>query len=112
LAVLEPVYFLAALARGVEQPLLVHGVIQNAQWLMLVVWMTTDAKERRQTPGFDFGFFLLILYPISLFWYCIHTRGWRGLGLSLGLLLLTQLPAISTVVVVFIWSLARALRGG
>jgi len=102
MAVLEPAYFLALGWRGEQPTRLAMELLQRAPGVVLVVWMIADAKERRRTPCFDYGFFLLMLYPFSLFWYWTRTRGWRGLGLSLGLVLLAQVPAMAAGIIVFI----------
>jgi hypothetical protein len=67
-------------------------LMQYAVPVALLAWIAADAKERRRTPCFDFGLFLLGLWPLSLFWYCIATRGWRGLALAVGLFLLGSVP--------------------
>jgi hypothetical protein len=96
MAVLEPAYYLALRSRG-EVPLrLMLEVLRDAKAIVLVAWMVADAKERRRTPCFDYGFFLFMLYPFSLFWYWTRLRGWSGLGFSVGLVLLTALPPIVT----------------
>jgi hypothetical protein len=99
LAVLRPAYFLAVAWRGEQPAILAVELLQRAPGLVLVLWIVADAKERRRTPCFDYGFFLLMLYPFSLFWYWTRTRGWRGLGLATGLFVLQSAPATVSVIV-------------
>ena len=99
LAVLGPIYILVATARGQEPSRLALVLMQYAIPVTLLAWIAADAKERRQTPCFDFGFFLLATWPLSLFWYCGRTRGWRGVALASGLLLLGYVPMMFVVVV-------------
>ncbi len=67
--------------------------------ITLVLWIAADMKDHGRTPPFDMPFLLLLAFPISLFWYCISTRGWRGLALALGLLGLVYLPTMAVAVV-------------
>jgi hypothetical protein len=112
LAVLQPVYLVAEFLRGRPPLMLADVLFRYAAPLVLLQWMVTDARQRRSTPCFDYGFFLLILWPISLFWYCCRTRGWRGLGLAVGLWLLTAVPALTTGIVTMIWAIADAVLNG
>jgi hypothetical protein len=45
---------------------------------------------------------LFLLYPFSLFWYWTRALGWRGLCLSLGLVLLTLAPPTVVGIVSFV----------
>ena len=92
LGVLGPGYFVVAAARGQAPLMLAWFSMQYAVPVALLAWIAADAKERRRTPCFDFGLFLLVLWPLSLFWYCIATRGWRGLALAVGLYLVCGVP--------------------
>jgi hypothetical protein len=112
LAVLQPAYWLATVARG-QEPLGLASVLFS--WslpLVVVLWIVADAKQRRCTPCFDYGFFLILLWPISLFWYCTRKSGWRGFGLALGLFLLPGVPALTTAVAVACWTIATAALQG
>lgn len=60
--------------------------------LMLVLWMDADARRRRILPCYDFGFLAGVFFPVSLVWYCIWSRGWRGAFLFIGLLTLFIAP--------------------
>lgn len=60
--------------------------------LAAVLWIVEDARQKRRTPCFDFGYFLLVTYPFSLVWHCVSTRGWRGLLLLLAVLGIVYAP--------------------
>jgi hypothetical protein len=44
----------------------------------IVLWAVADARQRRQVPCFDFGFFLFLGFPVSIVWYVLWTRRLRG----------------------------------
>jgi hypothetical protein len=47
--------------------------------LAIVLWMIADARMRRRTPCYDFGFLVAVYFPVSLVWYVFWSRGWKGL---------------------------------
>jgi hypothetical protein len=53
--------------------------------LLVVWWAECDADRTRYWPAFHYSWFLLVLWPIAVPHYVIHTRGWRGVGLALAL---------------------------
>jgi hypothetical protein len=61
--------------------------------LAVMLWIVEDAHERRRTPCFDFGYFVFVTYPMSLVWYCISTRGWRGWLLVFAVLGIVYVPS-------------------
>lgn len=64
-------------------------------WPLLVAcWAAADARRRRVTPCFDFGFFCYALLPIAVPAYCLWSRGWRGMLTLLGLSALAVLPFV------------------
>jgi hypothetical protein len=66
--------------------------------LAFVLWMVADARTRRQTPCYDFGFLVALFFPVSLLWYVVWSRGWKGtfmLPALLGLLVLPWLAAVA-----------------
>jgi hypothetical protein len=58
----------------------------------VLIWMDYDAAPIRRRPCFDFGLFLVMAFPLSIFWYCFWSRGRRGLILLLGLGALLLVP--------------------
>lgn len=112
LCVLQPAYLIAEHLHGRGPLLFMEYLFQFSLAIVILQWIVADAHERRQTPCFDYGFFLLLLWPISLFWYGVRTRGWRGLALALGLCLLTVVPSIATALVGIVSAvIAGVLRG-
>jgi hypothetical protein len=67
--------------------------------LFLIWWVVTDVRrERGHLPCHDFGFLIGITLPISLAWYLIWSRGWKGL-LSLAFFgALMYLPWLATAI--------------
>ena len=77
-------------------------------WAFLTLyWIVADAGSQGRIPCFDFGFLCFVFYPISFLWYCIWSRGWRGV---LTLFLLAGLWVIPVVVAtllgIVLWSAA------
>ena len=62
--------------------------------IFLVAWVQADARSRRCTPCFDFGFFLLPIWTLSVPWYLIWTRGWRGVLVALMFYFLAVFPGV------------------
>ena len=76
--------------------------------LAAVLWIVEDAHQKRRTPCFDFGYFLLVMYPFSLVWYCVSTRGWRGWLLVLAVLGIVYVPyVVATVALAFLSVIMR-----
>ncbi len=64
-------------------------------WLFLLpIWAGLDAYRRRCTPCFDFTFFCYLFMPIAIPWYCLRTRGWKGLLFLCGLFALWVAPYV------------------
>lgn len=60
--------------------------LSSFSWvILLVLWITGDARRSRRTPCYDLGFFCALFFPVSLVWYCIWSRGWRGLLMLMAL---------------------------
>jgi len=64
----------------------------------VLIWMDFDALRLRRRPCFDFGLFLVSTFPLSLAWYCFWTRGWRGIGVLLGLASLLCIPILVSLI--------------
>ncbi len=96
MTVLLPIAYVGAANLPGPLPFLVLGFAAYAVPITLVLWVPADMKDRGRTPPFDLPFLLLLVFPLSLFWYCIWTRGWQGMLLALGLYVVACLPAIAT----------------
>ena len=77
----------------------VETVLGFAWTLLLLMWMQADARRRRCVPCFDFGFLAYATFPLSIAWYCVWSRGWRGLRLLLGLFCLFFVPLFIVLLV-------------
>jgi hypothetical protein len=75
--------------------------------LAFILWVTADARIRRRTPCYDFGFLVGVFFPASLVWYVLWSRGRRGLLTLAALIGLMLLPYASAIVA---WSLAHGPR--
>ena len=71
----------------------------------VVLWVVRDARDRGRIPCFDFGFLVLVGFPLSVAWYLFSTRGWRGLiilGVFVALYLIPWLCAAALWIVISI----------
>jgi hypothetical protein len=74
-------------------------IIGTSWMLFLLVWMDADALRRGGRPCYDFGFLSALVFPASLLWYCIWSRGWkRGLLTLFGLAGLWLAPWVAAVI--------------
>jgi len=105
MTVVRPVLSISGIDPGVPAPYFMGLFLGYALPVTVVLWIAADIVERGRTPCFDLPFLLLLAFPISLFWYCISTRGWRGLLLAMGLVALVCLPATATEIVRFALSI-------
>lgn len=66
--------------------------------LGVLAWIETDARQRRRTPFFDFGYLISFGMPLTLFWYLFKTRGWWTFLLVPMLYFVWMIPAISMAI--------------
>lgn len=71
--------------------------------IALAHWVAADLRGRGVTPCFELPFLLLLAWPLSLFWYCLWTRGGWGFVLAAGLVVLSYLPLFTTNLLWFVW---------
>jgi len=93
------VWWFFYLRTGYYLPALEAVALWISCWLT-IRWMVADARRRQEVPCFDFGFLCVLMYPTSLIWYCISSRGWRGLLMLLLLSCLCLAPALLASVAV------------
>jgi hypothetical protein len=77
--------------------------------LAVILWLQKDAQRTGTGVVLDWGYFLLIAWPVVVPWYAFKTRGRKGWWLTAGLLGLIGSPYISAVVVA---SIARYFETG
>src|SRR5262245_43611103 len=75
-----------------------QSLISTGVALALVFWIMADARMRRRTPCYDFGFLVAVFFPASLFWYVLWSRGRRGLLTLVALVGLWFVPWLSAMV--------------
>jgi hypothetical protein len=85
-------------AAGTALPDSVARLTSIAYRLAFALWIMADARIRRQTPCYDFGFLVAVYFPVSLIWYAFWSRGLRGILVLAALLGLMLLPWSSAVV--------------
>jgi hypothetical protein len=54
----------------------------------LGLWVISDAQERGRSLPYDFGTFVFFAWGLLVPWYLFSTRGWRGLLVIGGFVLL------------------------
>jgi hypothetical protein len=84
--------FSAYLAAGHSVSPEIEGLASFGWGFMLILWAEADARRRRRVPCFDFGFLIFVYSPLSVLWYCLWSRGWRGLLVAAALVLLWIVP--------------------
>jgi len=62
--------------------------------LFLTWWVIIDARVRRTGVPYDFGYLVWFTWPISVTYYIVQTRGWKGGLFVLGLFGLWIAPII------------------
>jgi hypothetical protein len=77
--------------------------------LAVMLWLQKDAQRTGTGVVQDWGYFLLLAWPVVVPWYAFKTRGRKGWWLTSGLLGLIGSPYISSIVVA---SIARFFEAG
>ena len=75
--------------------------------LFIIFWVLQDARRRRCVPCFDFGFLLVLAFPLSVIWYLFWTRGWKGFALLAAFVGLFLVPWTFAI---FVFVVATLLR--
>jgi hypothetical protein len=73
--------------------------------LAFILWIEGDARRRGCMPCHDFGFLVAVFFPVSLVWYSLWTRGWKGLFLLAALCGLMYVPWLLAMAA---WVLTRS----
>jgi hypothetical protein len=98
-AVLTSVFcsFVAAIyAAAYEQALsIVDLFLAWAPLVAVILWLQKDARRTGVGAVQDWGFFLLLFWPIVIPWYAWKTRGRRWWWLMLGLMALILSPFLA-----------------
>ena len=94
----------AYFAMGASPSLGFEYLASGAFCVLILFWIVADARSRNLVPCFDFGFLCYAFFPTSLVWYCLWSRGWRGL---LTLLLLASLWVVPVFLAALLGGLFR-----
>lgn len=93
------VMFVAYLAGGASpSPTFLGAVSLLWPWLV-ALWIMADARRKSCVPCFDFGLYCYVLLPLTLPWYCLWSRGWRGLLTLVAIFALWYLPFVAAWIV-------------
>ena len=72
--------------------------------LAVILWLQKDARRTGVGSVHDWGYFLLLAWPVVIPWYALKTRGRSGWRLTAGLFVLILSAYISAVAAVyFVW---------
>jgi hypothetical protein len=69
--------------------------------LAVVLWLQKDAQRTGVGAVQDWGYFLLLAWPVVIPWYAFRTRGWSGWRLMAGLFGLIGASYITWIVVTY-----------
>ena len=80
-------------------PRLAMAALPLAFPLFVILWVVADARRRRLTPCFDFGFFVALGFPLSVAWYVLRTRKLWGVVVLAALFGLFVFPFVCAALV-------------
>jgi hypothetical protein len=69
--------------------------------IAVVLWLQKDAQRTGTGAVQDWGYFLLLAWPVVIPWYAFKTRGRSGWRLAVGLFGLIGAPYVTSVVVTY-----------
>lgn len=78
----------------------------------VVLWLQRDAARTGVGAVLDFGYFLLLAWPIVIPWYAFKTRGWKGRWLTIRLFVLILAPWLTGYLVGELWWWWRYAEAG
>ena len=88
----------------IEPAPLVALFMSGAPILAVILWLQKDAHQTGVGAVQDWGYFLLLAWPVVIPWYAFKTRGLSGWRLAAGLLGLIASPYFMwTVVAYVVW---------
>ncbi len=91
-AVFEMIVLLAVVGAGAPISNDLMYVATYGWVFLLMLWVVADAKHRHRVPCYDFGFFVFYFFPVTIVWYCLWSRGWRGMLMLLFFVVLWFVP--------------------
>jgi hypothetical protein len=76
----------------------ISSLLTFAPLLGAVLWVQKDARQTGVGPFLDFGYFVMLAWPIAIPWYAFKTRGRSGWRLMAGLFTLIVAPYVGGVI--------------
>jgi hypothetical protein len=76
--------------------------LSSGPLLAVIIWLQKDAQRTGVGTVQDWGYFLLLAWPVVIPWYAFKTRGRSGWRLTVGLLGLIGSAYISWFVVAYV----------
>lgn len=61
---------------------LVSLFLSSGPLLAVILWLQKDARRTQVGAVHDWGYFLLLAWPVVIPWYAYTTRGWSGWRLT------------------------------
>ena len=96
-------------AAPVEPSPVVALFISGGPLLAVILWLQKDARRTGVGAVQDWGYFLMLAWPVVIPWYAFATRGWSGWRLTATLFGLIGSSYISWMVVAYaMWYFAAA----
>ena len=94
-------------ATDVEPSPVVELLFSFGPLLAVILWLQKDARRTGVGAVQDWGYFLLLAWPIVIPWYAFKTRGRAGWALGLGLIALTISAYVTSLAVPWLIYFAR-----
>jgi hypothetical protein len=76
--------------------------------IAVILWLQKDARRTGVGAVHDWGYFLLLAWPVVIPWYAFRTRGRAGWRLAARLLLLILAASVSALAVGVVLRLFKA----
>jgi hypothetical protein len=73
--------------------------LSSGPLMAVVIWLQKDARRTGIGVVLDWGYFVLLAWPVVIPWYAFKTRGRSGCRLAIGLLGLSAAAYVSSFVV-------------
>jgi hypothetical protein len=102
LAAVESVILSLYVVLGASPSPLQMTLLPSTMAFFMMLWVLEDAHRQQGFPCYDFGFFVALGFPLSVVWYLLWTRGFRGwlvIGMFVALYFMPWLFAIAVWVV-------------
>ncbi len=94
-------------ATQVEPSPVVALFLSAGPLLAVVLWLQKDARRTGVGAVQDWGYFLLLAWPVVIPWYAFKTRGRAGWALGLGLIALITSAYVTSLAVPWLIYVAK-----